>query len=213
MDPTCPNMDPKSPGWTQLDPGAQTPRMDTTCNRVDLTWPKSLNAIGWTENAPEWTQYAPRPSPNATRPELLQHRPYLPQDLKCPQTDRNYLKFTHAERNPTYPKVDTTRLKGLNYPAVDPIHLVYPYPVDVTDQTPLLWCVDTLVVGSHPRLDGEEQHLQVALLLKPEPARAQPVASTGAQHGQEVWEKCLLGWLLHRAVGAEGLQLVLHTSQ
>lgn len=77
--------------------------MDTTCTKVDLTWPKSLNATRWTENASEWTQYDPRP-----RPELLQHRTNPPQDPKCPQIDPKYPKFTNAKMNPTYPKVDTT---------------------------------------------------------------------------------------------------------
>lgn len=75
--------------------------------------------------------------------------------------------------------------------------------------------VDALVVGPHPRLDGEEQHLQVALLLKPAPERAQCWAPLGAPHHQTGTGSrgLLLGGLLHGAVRAEGLQLVLHPGQ
>lgn len=39
--------------------------------------------------------------------------------------------------------------------------------VDVRDELALAWHVDLLVVGPHLALDGEEQHLQVALLCEP----------------------------------------------
>ncbi len=41
------------------------------------------------------------------------------------------------------------------------------HPVDIRDQSSFFRCVDPLVVGPHTTLDGEQQHLEVSLLLEP----------------------------------------------
>lgn len=47
------------------------------------------------------------------------------------------------------------------------------HPVDICNQDSLFRRVDPLVVGPHTTLDGEQQHLQVSLLLEPERKRTQ----------------------------------------
>lgn len=48
---------------------------------------------------------------------------------------------------------------------------VLSHPVDIGDQDSLFRRVNPLVVGPHTTLDGEQQHLQVSLLLEPERKR------------------------------------------
>ncbi len=47
------------------------------------------------------------------------------------------------------------------------------HPVDIGDQGSFFRRVDSLVVGPHTTLDGEQQHLQVSFLLEPERKQAQ----------------------------------------
>lgn len=53
------------------------------------------------------------------------------------------------------------------------IDAVASYPIDICYQSSLFRRVDPLVIGPHTTLDGEQQNLEVTLLLEPERKQTQ----------------------------------------